>query len=83
MIRYAIASAVVVLHLGSAASAQTANSSPTAPSPGGAGAPSSSTTGPSGGAAKAGASSQPAGETVLEKQERIRQDKVTTICKGC
>ena len=83
MIRIAIASAALAFVLGSAASAQTANSSPTAPAPGGAGAPSSATTGPSGGAAKAGGSVRPAGETELEKQERIRQDKVMNICKGC
>ena len=82
MIRIAIASAALALVLGSTAFAQTANSSPTAPSPGGAGSPSSSTTGPSGGTAKTGGSAS-AGETELEKQERIRQDKTMNICKGC
>ena len=67
-----------------AAVAQTANSSPTAPAPGGtAGSPpSSSTTGPSGGAT-AGKGPQAGPETDVERKEQARQDKVMSICKGC
>ena len=85
MNRFGFASiALAGLLVASAAAAQTANSSPTAPAPGGmAGTPpSSSTTGPSGGAAmRKGDQAGP--ETEVERKEQARQDKVMSICKGC
>lgn len=63
--------------------AQTANSSPTAPSPGSG---ASSTAAPSGGTGTDGTASggsKIGPETQVEKQEQERSKHDTTICKGC
>ncbi|MBE7204272.1 MAG: hypothetical protein INR70_41660 [Parafilimonas terrae] len=67
----------------SAAAAQTANSSPTAPSSGGR---ATSTVGPSGGTGTDGTAaggSKIGPETQVEKQEQEKSKQDTTICKGC